>query len=170
MRGSAGWRCSAGVSDWHTSALERDNCCCISGSQLLISIKISMLMFVSGPSPLPSVTAPPRRPLLPHDFLCPSPPPYPLHLHLGIPLHEWPRVSVVPFSAGPQFSAVKIVLSRPRPTYICRVPPVAYQVILEPGVLGQFREFESPRVHARINSLGLFLVHKLTCGKRESVS
>ena len=27
------------------------------------------------------------------------------------------------------------------------VAPVAYQVILEPGI-GQFREFESPRVHA----------------------
>ena len=49
------------------------------------------------------------------------------------------------------------------------VPPVAYQVILGPGI-GQFREFESPRVHTRINSWGLFLVHKLTCGKRESVS
>ena len=49
------------------------------------------------------------------------------------------------------------------------VAPVAYQVILEPGI-NQFREFESPRVHTRINSLGLFLVHKLTCGKRESVS
>ena len=46
---------------------------------------------------------------------------------------------------------------------------VAYQVILEPGI-GQFREFEFPRVHTRINSLGLFLVHNLTCGKRESVS
>ena len=46
---------------------------------------------------------------------------------------------------------------------------VAYQVILEPGI-GQFREFESPRVHTRINWWGLFLVHKLTCGKRESVS
>ena len=43
------------------------------------------------------------------------------------------------------------------------------QVILEPGI-GQFREFEPRRVHTRINSLGLFLVHKLTCGKRESVS
>ena len=31
------------------------------------------------------------------------------------------------------------------------VAPVAYQVILEPGI-GQFREFESRRVHARINS------------------
>ena len=30
------------------------------------------------------------------------------------------------------------------------VAPVAYQVILEPGI-GQFREFESPRVHTRIN-------------------
>ena len=49
------------------------------------------------------------------------------------------------------------------------VAPVAYQVILEPGI-GQFREFESPRVHTRINSWGLFLAHKLTCGKRESVS
>ena len=49
------------------------------------------------------------------------------------------------------------------------VAPVAYQVILEPGT-GQFREFEPRRVHIRINSLGLFLVHKLTCGKRESVS
>ena len=49
------------------------------------------------------------------------------------------------------------------------VAPVAYQVIFEPGI-GQFREFESPRVHTRINSWGLFLVHKLTCGKRDSVS
>ena len=46
---------------------------------------------------------------------------------------------------------------------------VAYQVILELGI-GQFREFECPRVHTRINSWRLFLVHKLTCGKRESVS
>ena len=36
--------------------------------------------------------------------------------------------------------------------------------------IGQFREFEPRRVHTRINSLGLFLVDKLTCGKRESVS
>ena len=49
------------------------------------------------------------------------------------------------------------------------VAPVAHQVILEPGI-GQFREFETPRVHTRIHSLALFLVHKLTCGKRESVS
>ena len=45
---------------------------------------------------------------------------------------------------------------------------MAYQVILEPGI-SQFREFEPRRVHTRINSLGLLLVHKLTCGKRESV-
>ena len=32
-----------------------------------------------------------------------------------------------------------------------------------------FRGFEPPRVHTRINSLGRLLVHKLTCGKRESV-
>ena len=47
--------------------------------------------------------------------------------------------------------------------------PVAYQVIMEHGI-GQFREFEPRRVHTPINSLGLFLVDKLTCGKRESVS
>ena len=46
---------------------------------------------------------------------------------------------------------------------------VAYHVILEPGI-GQFRELEPRQVHTRINSLGLFPVHKLTCGKRESVS
>ena len=50
------------------------------------------------------------------------------------------------------------------------VAPVAYEVILEPGIIGQFREFKSPRVHTRKISRGLFLVHKLTCGKRESVS
>ena len=50
------------------------------------------------------------------------------------------------------------------------VAPVAYQVILEPGI-GQFRESEPRRVHTRKKTLGLFLVvHKLTCGKRESVS
>ena len=39
---------------------------------------------------------------------------------------------------------------------------MAYEVILEPGTIGQFREFESPRVHStRINSWGVFLVHKL---------
>ena len=49
------------------------------------------------------------------------------------------------------------------------VAPVAYQVILEPGI-GQFCEFESPRVRTRISSWGLFLGDKSTCGKRESVS
>ena len=57
----------------------------------------------------------------------------------------------------------------PRVCYIKPVAPVAYQVILEPGI-GQFRESEPRRVHTRINSLGLFLVHNLSCGKRESVS
>ena len=52
--------------------------------------------------------------------------------------------------------------------HVLSVAPVAYEVILEPGI-GQFREFEPRRVHTRINSLGLFLVDKLTCGKRESV-
>ena len=49
------------------------------------------------------------------------------------------------------------------------VAPVAYQVVFEPGI-GPFREFESPQVHTRINLWECFLVHKLTCGKRESVS
>ena len=39
--------------------------------------------------------------------------------------------------------------------------PVAYQVILEPGTR-QLREFEPRRVHTSINSVGLFLVRKLT--------
>ena len=52
---------------------------------------------------------------------------------------------------------------------IISVAPVAYQVILESGI-GQFREFEPRRVHTRVYSLGLFFVHKLTYGKRESVS
>ena len=51
---------------------------------------------------------------------------------------------------------------------ITPVTPVAYQDVLEPGI-GQFREFEPRRVHTRIHSLGLFHVHKLTCGKRESM-
>ena len=51
------------------------------------------------------------------------------------------------------------------PTYISRSPRWRmYEVILEPGI-GQFREFEPPRVHTRMNSWGLFLVHNLTCGK-----
>ena len=45
---------------------------------------------------------------------------------------------------------------------------MAYQVIFEPGI-GQFREFEPPRVRTGINLWGLFLVHRLTRGKRESV-
>ena len=46
---------------------------------------------------------------------------------------------------------------------------MAFEVIVVPAI-GQFREFESPRVHARINPRGLFLVHRLTRGKCESVS
>ena len=42
------------------------------------------------------------------------------------------------------------------------VAPVAYQVILEPGIIGPFREFEPRRVHTRTKSLGLFFGHKLT--------
>ena len=35
-----------------------------------------------------------------------------------------------------------------------------------PGI-GQFREFESPRVHTRKISWGIVLVNKLTCEKRD---
>ena len=34
----------------------------------------------------------------------------------------------------------------------------------------QFGEFDTPRVHSRMNSWGLFLAHRLTRGKRERVS
>ena len=44
---------------------------------------------------------------------------------------------------------------------------VAYQVILEPGI-GQFREFESPRVRTRINSWAFLLAHKSTCDLRKT--
>ena len=43
------------------------------------------------------------------------------------------------------------------------VAPVAYRVIFELGI-GQVCEVELPRVHTRVNSWGLVLVHKLTCG------
>ena len=62
-----------------------------------------------------------------------------------------------------------MVSSRQYASFNNPVAPVAYQVILGP-VIGQFREFESPRVHARIHSWELILVHELTCGNRESVS
>ena len=38
------------------------------------------------------------------------------------------------------------------------------------AVIGQFREFESPRVRSRVNSWGLVLVQELSCGKREGAS
>ena len=50
------------------------------------------------------------------------------------------------------------------------VAPVAYQLIILEPCIGQFREFEPHRVHTRINSLGLFPMHILTCGKCESMS
>ena len=68
-----------------------------------------------------------------------------------------------------EFGDGNVLLNYPGSTLRNPVALVAHQVILEPGI-GQFREFEPRRVHTRINSLRLFLVHKLTCGKRESVS
>ena len=61
----------------------------------------------------------------------------------------------------------KTMVTHPAPGII--IAPVAYQVMLEPGI-GQFLEFEPRRVHTRRNSLGLFLVDKLTCGKRDEQS
>ena len=50
------------------------------------------------------------------------------------------------------------------------IAPVAYEFILEPGNVGLFRELEPRRVDTRIQSFGLYIVHKLTRGKREGVS
>ena len=61
-----------------------------------------------------------------------------------------------------QKKRAKIRCTNPRPRHFIIMPvaPVAYQVSLEPGI-GQFREFEPPRAHARIISWRLFLVHKI---------
>ena len=45
---------------------------------------------------------------------------------------------------------------------ILPVAPVAYQVILEPGI-GQFREFESPRVHMGVHMWYKFVVTFFLC-------
>ena len=56
--------------------------------------------------------------------------------------------------ASKQHTAVQAT----RVIQVCILPvaAVAGQVILEPGI-GQFREFESPRVHTRTGSWGFFL-------------
>ena len=84
----------------------------------------------------------------------------------------FPRCGSLPAGLASLVTVTQPDPTRPDPTQpmiLEPIAPVAYQVILEPGI-GQFREFEPRRVHTRINLLGLFLVHKLTCGKRESVS
>ena len=78
----------------------------------------------------------------------------------------WPRPRTYKKSVVANINANELPHSR---THVWPVAPVAYQVILEPGI-GQFRDFKSRRVHTRIHSWGLFLVHILTCGKRDSVS
>ena len=55
------------------------------------------------------------------------------------------------FTSKPNFWAIRVKDAHATYTYTEPVAPVAYLVILEPGI-GQFREFESPRVHTRINS------------------
>ena len=82
---------------------------------------------------------------------------------LGAP---WNRPIVPLFSTSRSYFRLG---TRIIPLEFVLAAPVAYQVIPKPGI-GQFREFEPRRVHIRINLLGLFLVHKLTRGKRESVS
>ena len=72
-----------------------------------------------------------------------------------------------------EFRTLTGSMTRKQPTDALKVVeepvvPVAYQLIFEPGI-GQFREFESPRVHTRQKSWGLFLTHKSSCEKRESV-
>ena len=58
--------------------------------------------------------------------------------------------------AGGPHDLVLPGIERERRQHIHRpVAPVAYQVILESRI-GQFRDFESPRVHTRINSWGFF--------------
>ena len=53
------------------------------------------------------------------------------------------------------------------------VAPVAYQVILEPGIVSRFRESESPRVHTLYKFVpgtrrDFFMCTKLTSGKRRA--
>ena len=79
-----------------------------------------------------------------------------IHVYM-ISAHILPNITLLTLTATLQ-------LQGESPTYMLPVAPVAYQVILEPG-MGQFREFEPRRVHTRVNSLGIFLVHKLTRGK-----
>ena len=93
--------------------------------------------------------------------------------HNGSSSHHWPPArppalgqsggkarlaGVCPSEEPPSPTAlvqqVKLMYHRP-------VAPEAYQITLEPGI-GQFRQFESPRAHTRINSWVLFLVHKMT--------
>ena len=53
----------------------------------------------------------------------------------------------------------RVILVCSAQSVLCRecvsIALVAYQVILEPGI-GQFREFESPRVHYWYKSVGTF--------------
>ena len=44
-----------------------------------------------------------------------------------------------------------------------------WRIRLSASLVCQFREFEPHRVYTRMILWGLLLVHKLTCGKRESV-
>ena len=79
--------------------------------------------------------------------------PQPTNLHYGI---TGGVLSYVPRVMNRWF--VRNARNYHRGVVSCPVAPVAYQVILEPGI-GQFREFEPRRVHTRTNSLGLFLMY-----------
>ena len=74
---------------------------------------------------------------------------------------------------GPKLVLVVVVSSvtpldhRGDRLYITHCPGGVSGYILEPGAIGQLREFESPRVRTPIN---FRLLYKLTFEKRESVS
>ena len=76
---------------------------------------------------------------------------------LSFEIHHLPRATSFSRRESPRMPILRLVA------------PVAYHVILEPGI-GQFLEFEPRQVHTHKNSWVRFPVHKMTCGKRESVS
>ena len=59
-----------------------------------------------------------------------------------------------------------LILGRLKALHIVPFAPVVYQVILGPGI-GQFREFESPRVHKFV---GICSCAQIDLGKRKSAS
>ena len=91
-----------------------------------------------------------------------------------VPSPSPPRASIGP-EPEPSIRRWTITLSLPELPREPEHPSVtrgcrAFTGTAEVNQVHTFCEFESPRLHIRINSWVLFLVHKLTCGKRESAS